>query len=187
MLLFLAPLMLAPAMVGVFWKFMLNAQFGVVNNLIDAVGLPRVLWLSDPDLALFSVMLVDTWQWTPFIMIIALAALTTVPRHLYEAAEIDRASEWFKFREITLPLVWPLLLIAILFRAIEAFRLFDSVFVLTSGGPGRETEVISLHIYKVAFFNGDTGKASAYGVVVVIFVIIASQFYLRYLKKVQAR
>ncbi len=90
-------------------------------------------------------------------MLIALAGLTAVPKYLYEAAEIDRASEWFRFRRITLPLVWPLLLIAIMFRAIEAFRLFDLVYILTGGGPGGTTETLSFHVYKVAFFGFDTG------------------------------
>ena len=88
---------------------------------------------------LVSLIVVDTWQWTPFIMLIALAGLTAVPNYLYEAAEMDRTSEWFKFRRITLPLVWPLLLIAVMFRAIKAFRLFDLLYILTGGGPGGAT------------------------------------------------
>ena len=124
-------MMLSPIVVGLFWKFMLDVQFGVVNSFLDSLGLGRVEWLTRQRLALFSLIIVDTWQWTPFIMLIALAGLTAVPKYLYEAAEIDRASEWFKFRRITFPLVWPLLLIAVMFRAIEAFRLFDLVYILT--------------------------------------------------------
>ena len=130
-------MMLSPVVVGLFWKFMLDTQFGVVNSLLGTIGLGQVEWLTSQRLALFSVIIVDTWQWTPFIMLIALAGLTAVPAYLYEAASIDRASEWFRFRHITLPLVWPLLLIAVMFRAIEAFRLFDLVYILTQGGPGR--------------------------------------------------
>ena len=98
---FLVPMMLAPIVVGLFWKFMLDTQFGVVNSLLDSLGFGRVEWLTQQRLALFSLIVVDTWQWTPFIMLIALAGLTAVPKYLYEAAEIDRASEWFKFRRIT--------------------------------------------------------------------------------------
>ncbi len=103
--LFLVPMMLSPVVVGLFWRFMLDTQFGVINSLLGSLGLGQVEWLTNQRLALFSVILVDTWQWTPFIMLIALAGLTAVPRYLYEAASIDRASEWFRFRHITLPLV----------------------------------------------------------------------------------
>ena len=185
--LFLIPMMLSPVVVGLFWRFMLDAQFGVVNSLVKSLGGDSVFWLTKPRLALLSVVVVDTWQWTPFIMLIALAGLTAVPRYLYEAAEIDRASEWFKFRQITLPLVWPLLLIAILFRAIEAFRLFDLVYILTGGGPGVATETLSFHVYKVAFLGFDTGTASAYGILMVIVVIILANIYLRYLNRLQTR
>ena len=176
-------MMLSPVVVGLFWKFMLDVQFGVVNSFLDSLGLGRVEWLTQQRLALLSLIIVDTWQWTPFIMLIALAGLTAVPKYLYEAAEIDRASEWFKFRRITFPLVWPLLLIAVMFRAIEAFRLFDLVYILTGGGPGGTTETLSYNVYKVAFFGFDTGRASAYGILMVIVVTIAAQFYLRYLNK----
>ena len=185
--LFLIPMMLSPVVVGLFWKFMLDVQFGVVNSFLDSLGLGTVEWLTRQRLALFSLIIVDTWQWTPFIMLIALAGLTAVPKYLYEAAEIDRASEWFKFRRITFPLVWPLLLIAIMFRAIEAFRLFDLVYILTQGGPGGTTETLSFNVYKVAFFGFDTGRASAYGILMVIVVTIAAQFYLRYLNRLQER
>jgi multiple sugar transport system permease protein len=185
--LFLTPMMLSPVVVGLFWKFMLDAQFGVVNSFLTTLGLGQVEWLTNQRLALLSVVLVDTWQWTPFIMLIALAGLTAVPKYLYEAAEIDRASEWFRFRRITLPLVWPLLLIAVLFRAIEAFRLFDLVYILTNGGPGVATETLSFHVYKVAFLGFDTGRASAYGILMVVVVIVLAQFYLRYLNRLQER
>lgn len=183
--LFLVPMMISPVVVGLFWRFMLDTQFGVVNSLLGSAGFGQVEWLTRQRTALLSVIVVDTWQWTPFIMLIALAGLTAVPRYLYEAAEIDRASEWFRFRHITLPLVWPLLLIAVLFRAIEAFRLFDLVYILTNGGPGVSTETLSFHVYKVAFLGFDTGLASAYGILMVVVVIILAQLYLRYLERIK--
>jgi multiple sugar transport system permease protein len=184
---FLIPMMLSPIVVGLFWKFMLDTQFGVLNSFSDSLGLGRFEWLTNKNLAMVSLIIVDAWQWTPFIMLIVLAGLTAVPKYLYEAAEIDRASEWFKFRRITLPLVAPLLLIAVMFRAIEAFRLFDLVYILTGGGPGGTTETLSFNVYKVAFFGFDTGRASAYGILMVIVVTVAAQFYLRYLNKLQER
>jgi multiple sugar transport system permease protein len=183
--LFLIPMMLSPVVVGLFWRFMLDAQFGVVNSMLGSLGLEPVEWLTRQRTALASLIMVDTWQWTPFIMLIALAGLTAVPKYLYEAASIDRASEWFRFRTITLPLVWPLLLIAVLFRAIEAFRLFDLVYILTSGGPGVSTETLSFHVYKVAFLGFNTGTASAYGILMVLVVIVLTQLYLRYLNKLK--
>lgn len=183
--LFLVPMMLSPVVVGLFWKFMLDAQFGVINSMLGSLGFGQVEWLTRQRTALFSLIVVDTWQWTPFIMLIALAGLTAVPKYLYEAASIDRASEWFRFRHITLPMVWPLLLIAIMFRAIEAFRLFDLVYILTSGGPGVSTETLSFHVYKVAFLGFNTGLASAYGILMVLVVIVLAQFYLRYLNKLK--
>lgn len=183
--LFLVPMMLSPVVVGLFWKFMLDAQFGVINSMLGSLGFGQVEWLTRQRTALFSLIVVDTWQWTPFIMLIALAGLTAVPTYLYEAASIDRASEWFRFRHITLPMVWPLLLIAIMFRAIEAFRLFDLVYILTSGGPGVSTETLSFHVYKVAFLGFNTGLASAYGILMVLVVIVLAQFYLRYLNKLK--
>jgi multiple sugar transport system permease protein len=183
--LFLVPMMLSPVVVGLFWKFMLDAQFGVINSMLGSLGFGQVEWLTRQRTALFSLIIVDTWQWTPFIMLIALAGLTAVPAYLYEAASIDRASEWFRFRHITLPMVWPLLLIAVMFRAIEAFRLFDLVYILTSGGPGVSTETLSFHVYKVAFLGFNTGTASAYGILMVLVVIVLAQFYLRYLNKLK--
>jgi multiple sugar transport system permease protein len=183
--LFLIPMMLSPVVVGLFWRFMLDAQFGVVNSLLGSLGLGQVEWLTRQNTAMLSLIVVDTWQWTPFIMLIALAGLTAVPKYLYEAAAIDRASEWFRFRNITLPLVWPLLLIAVMFRAIEAFRLFDLVYILTNGGPGVSTETLSFHVYKVAFLGFNTGLASAYGILMVLVVILLAQVYLRYLNKLK--
>ncbi|RIJ76696.1 sugar ABC transporter permease [Nakamurella silvestris] len=185
--LFLVPMMLSPVVVGLFWKFMFDAQFGVVNSMLGSLGLEPVEWLTRMPNALISLIVVDTWQWTPFIMLIALAGLTAVPNYLYEAASIDRASEWFRFRHITFPLVWPLLLIAVMFRAIEAFRLFDLVYILTNGGPGVSTETLSFHVYKVAFLGFNTGTASAYGILMVLVVLVMAQFYLRYLTKLKEK
>jgi multiple sugar transport system permease protein len=182
---FLVPMMLAPIVVGLFWRFMLDSQFGVINSVLNSLGLGSVLWLSNPKLAMVALICVDAWQWTPFIMLIALAGLTAVPKYLYEAAEIDRASEWFRFRRITLPLVWPLLLIGILFRAIDAFRMFDLVFILTGGGPGDSTETLSYSVYKVAFLGFDTGRASAYGLMMVIVVMVLANLLIRYLNRLQ--
>ena len=185
--LFLIPMMLSPIVVGLFWKFMLDVQFGVVNSFLEQPRARPVEWLTNQRLALLL---------AGHRRHLAMDAVHHADRargpdggaqYLYEAAEIDRASEWFKFRRITFPLVWPLLLIAVMFRAIEAFRLFDLVYILTGGGPGGTTETLSYQVYKVAFFGFDTGRASAYGLLIVIVVTLAAQFYLRYLNNLQER
>lgn len=185
--LFLIPMMLSPVIVGAFWRLMLDSSFGVVNGTLSVLGVDGPQWLSQQGVALLSLIVVDTWQWTPFIMVIALAGLNAVPGYLYEAADIDRASDWFKFRSITLPIVWPILLIAILFRVIDAFRLFDIVLIVTGGGPGGTTETLSFHIYKLAIRNFQTGLASAYGVLMLIAVNILAVIFIKYLERLQAR
>ena len=184
---FLIPMMLSPVIVGAFWRLMLDSSFGVVNGTLGMLGVDGPQWLSQQGVALLSLVIVDTWQWTPFIMVIALAGLNAVPGYLYEAADIDRASDWFKFRSITLPIVWPILLIAILFRVIDAFRLFDIVLIVTGGGPGGTTETLSFHIYKLAIRNFQTGLASAYGVLMLIAVNILAVIFIKYLERLQAR
>jgi multiple sugar transport system permease protein len=133
-----------------------------------------------------TLVLVDTWQWTPFILLISLAGLSAVPKYLYEAADVDRASGWFKFRHITLPLVSPLLLIAILFRLMDTYKLFDLGWVLTGGGPGESTKVLPIHLYLIAFSQFDTGRASAIGYIMLIVIIALANLLIRVLNQVKA-
>lgn len=191
--LILAPMMLAPVVVGLFWKLMYNPSYGYVNYLLGFDN-PAIApdWLASrwggesvPGLALWAVIIVDVWMWTPFVMLLALSGLKAIPDYLYEAAAIDRASRWFQFRRITLPQVAPLLLIAVLFRTIEAFqKSFDLVMGMTGGGPGSQTEVIAVNLYRQAF-SGQwrTGRSSAVAYLVLIIVIAISSLYIRYLHR----
>ena len=131
-------------------------------------------------------MIVDVWMWTPFMMLISLAGLSAVPKYLYEAAAVDRASGWFRFRHITLPMVSPLLLIAIIFRTMDAYKLFDQVFVLTGGGPGRFTQTAALYVYEVAFKNFQTGEGSAFGYIMLIVIIALANLFIRVLNRTKA-
>src|SRR5438128_9488293 len=149
----LLPMMLSPVIAASFWKQMYEPQWGALNYYVKLLGFPPVEWLANQKISLISLAIVDVWQWTPFMLLISLAGLSAVPKYLYEAAEVDRASGWFKFRYITLPLVMPLLLIAILFRAIDAYKMFDQAYALTGGGPGDSTQVLSIYLYQVAFRN----------------------------------
>jgi len=193
--LILVPMMLSPVVVGLFWKLMYNPSFGYFNYLIflsdPSKGLDMLASRYNgavvPDLAMGAVILVDVWMWTPFVMLLILSGLKAIPDYLYEAAAIDRASSWFQFRRITLPQVAPLMLIAVLFRTIEAFnKSFDLVMGMTGGGPGTQTEVIGVNLYRMAF-QGQfrTGRASALAYIVLIIIIAISNLYIRYLNKMR--
>ncbi|MDX2160020.1 MAG: sugar ABC transporter permease [bacterium] len=182
--LILVPMMLSPIVVAVFWRLIFNPSYGILNPLLGFTDINTAPeWLGEPTLALWAVIIVDVWMWSPFVMLLVLAGLSAIPDYLYEAAAIDRASAWFQFRRITLPQVMPLLLIAVLFRTIEAFKQFDLVNGLTGGGPGDATKTISIRLYELAFQDFDTGKASALAYIVLVVIIAVSNLYIRALNK----
>ncbi len=192
--LILIPMMLSPVVVGLFWKLMYNPTFGIFNYLIgftNPAQAPDFLASSFarkpvPGLALWAVVIVDVWMWSPFVMLLVLSGLRAIPEYLYEAAAIDRASAWFQFRRITLPQVTPLLLIAVLFRTIEAFKSFDLVMGMTGGGPGDQTELISVNLYRQAFLGQwRTGRASALAYIILIIIIAVSNLYIKYLNQMK--
>jgi multiple sugar transport system permease protein len=190
--LILVPMMLSPVVAGLFWKMFYKPTFGYFNYLLgfwNPSTAPDMIASKFgetfvPGLALFAVVLVDVWMWSPFVMLLVLSGLNAIPDYLYEAAAIDRASSWFQFWRITLPQVMPLLLIAVLFRTIEALKSFDLVMGLTGGGPGDQTELIAVHLYREAFAGQfRLGHASALAYIVLIIVIAVSNLYIRYLNK----
>ncbi len=192
--LILIPMMLSPVVVGLFWKLMYNPTFGYFNYMIGylnpAAG-PDMLASSFarqfvPNLALVAVALVDVWMWTPFVMLLVLSGLKAIPDYLYEAAAIDRASSWFQFWRITVPQVMPLLMIAILFRTIEAFKSFDLVMGMTGGGPGVQTELIAINLYRQAMLGTwDTGRSSALAYMILIIILAVSNLYILYLNRMK--
>lgn len=184
--LILIPMMLSPVVVGLFWTFIMDANFGLLNFFIGLLGLPKVLWLTNPHIALYSVALVDIWMWTPFVMLISLTGLLAIPKSLYEAADIDMASWWFKFRRITLPLVSPLLVLAVLFRVIDAFKMFDLVFIMTGGGPGDVTETVSMSLYRLAFNKFKTGESCAMAYIILILIIALSNLLIRWINRTKS-
>jgi len=185
--LFLLPMMFSPVVIGTFFRLMLDANWGIVGYLLHKLGLPRIAWTSSPKFAIYSLVICDIWIWMPFMLLMSLAGLSTVPRYLYEAAEIDRASWWFKFRYITLPHIAPLLILALLFRSMDALRFFDKVYVLTGGGPGEMTQTVPYYIYKVAFSYWRTGESCALAYILVIMIIGLSSIYIHYLNRFSAR
>jgi multiple sugar transport system permease protein len=181
----LVPLMLPPVVVGVVWRLMLNPNFGAINGTLKSLGFntERLTWTASPKLALMSVIAVDVWQWTPFVFLVLLAGLQAIPQEPYEAARIDGSSAWQTFRHITLPLLKPAILIALLLRTMDLLRVFDQIFILTEGGPGFATETISLYIYRAAFRFGNFGYAVAMSFVLLILTNIISLLYIRLLQR----
>jgi multiple sugar transport system permease protein len=175
----LTPMMLSPVAVGVFFKLYYEPTFGLVSQAINALftGQPFAL-LSSPTGAIIAVVVADAWMWSPFVMLLVLAGLVSVPKYLYEAAEVDRASWWRRFRTITFPYIRSLLLLAILFRTIETFKLFDVVYIITEGGPGAATETIGVYIYRIAFQFFRTSQSTALAYIILFVVIVLTSLYL---------
>ena len=167
------PMMLSPAVVGTFWTYLYNPQVGVFSYIMNFFyNFGPIDMIGSSVLAPWSIVIVDTWMWTPFTMLICLAGLRSIPNYLYEAAEVDRASRWQQFIYITLPSVLPFLLLALLFRGIENFKMFDMVVELTSGGPGSATELASIQLKREAFEKWKTGYSSAYAVILLSLIHI---------------
>jgi multiple sugar transport system permease protein len=179
--LLLLPMMLSMAVVGLFWKLLYDPSWGVINYVLD---LGKFQWLGDPKMALYAVAITDIWMWSPFVMLLSLAGLSAVPKHLYEAAAIDRAGPFYTFFRITLPLVAPILMIAVIFRTMEAFKTFDLAYVLSTQPS---TEVISIRLYKMAFQEWQTGRSCALAYIVLIMVLAITNIYVKYLNKVKER
>ena len=182
----LVPMMLPPAVIALFWKLVLNGHYGILNQCLGALGLGQPQWITAPDLKLLSILLVDVWMWTPFMMLIALAALNAIPGYLYEAAAIDRASRWKVFRRITLPLCAPLLGLAVLLRATDAIKQFDLVMAIT-GPNDPATQTVSALLYQVVFRDGKVGLGAAYSYVVLVLVLALASVFVRYMSRVQRR
>lgn len=169
------PWALPTALIGLAWSWIFNDQFGVVNDILRRLGFidTGINWLGDPTLALMAVIFADLWKTTPFISILLLAGLQSISSDLYEAHAIDGASRWQSFRQITLPLLLPQILIAVLFRFAQAFGIFDLIAVMTGGGPGGATEVVSLYIYSTVMRYLDFGYGAALVVVTFLLLILA--------------
>ena len=182
----LIPMMLSPAVMGLFWNLILDAQTGILNQTLGAIRLPQPQWRTDPAIKLSSLVLIDVWMWTPFMMLIALAGLNAIPNYIYEAAEIDRASRWSVFRRITLPMCAPLLLLAVLFRTTDALKQFDLVMAVT-GPNDPKTQTLSALLYQRMLQSHQVGLGSAYAVIVLVVVIALATVFTRYLDYIARR
>lgn len=184
------PMMLSPAVVGNFWTFLYQPQIGLFNYIIaffTGADPSSFEMIGSVNLAPWSIVIVDTWMWTPFVMLICLAGLRSIPAYIYEAAAIDRASKWRQFWTITIPMVLPFLMLAVLFRGIENFKMFDLVVQLTGGGPGSVTELTSINLKREAFEKWRTGYASAYAIILFVTVFGLASIYVKALNAVKDR
>ncbi len=188
--LILVPMMLSPAVVGNFWAFLYQPQVGLFNyavSYLSGVSPSSFEMLGSTKLAPWAIIIVDTWMWTPYVMLICLSGLRSIPDYIYEAAEVDRASKLRQFFSITLPMVLPFIMLAVLFRGIENFKMFDMVNLLTSGGPGSATELASITLKRQAFESWRTGYSSAFAIVLFVAVFGMANIYVKALNYVKNR
>ena len=186
----LIPMMLSPAVVGNFWTFLYQPQIGLFNYIVAFVtgGSPSSFtMIGDVRLAPWSIVIVDVWMWTPYVMLICLAGLRSIPNDIYEAAEVDRASKWRQFWSITLPMALPFIMLAVLFRGIENFKMFDMVNLLTNGGPGSTTELASITLKREAFEKWRTGYSSAFAIILFVTIFGLANIYVKALNRVKQR
>lgn len=177
--LFILPMMIAPIAVGLAWRYIFDAQFGLLNALLGVVGVAPLGWLADPTLAFIAIVIADIWQWTPFVFIMMVAALANVDGAVIEASRIDGARWWQMTFRVKLPMVMNVIAITLMMRLIDAFRVLEVIYVLTFGGPGDSTEILSLHIYKTAFVGQQLGVAAAVSVLLLAVVAALSWGALR--------
>lgn len=184
------PMMLSPAVVGNFWTFLYQPQIGLFNYVVSfftGIDPSSFSMIGEVSLAPWAIVIVDTWMWTPFVMLICLAGLRSIPDSIYEAAECDRASKWRQFWTITIPMILPFLMLAVLFRGIENFKMFDLVVQLTGGGPGNTTTLTSIDLKREAFEKWRTGLSSAYAVILFVTVFGLASIYVKALNRVKQR
>jgi multiple sugar transport system permease protein len=177
--LFILPMMIAPVAVGLAWRYIFDAQFGLVNAILALFKIAPMGWLAEPQLAFAAIVIADIWQWTPFVFIMMVAALANVDASVIEASRIDGANWWNMTMRVKLPMVMHVFAITLMMRLIDAFRVLEVVYVLTLGGPGDSTEILALHIYKTAFVGQQLGVAAAISVLLLLVVALLSWAALR--------
>ena len=177
--LFILPMMIAPIAVGLAWRYLFDAQFGLINAVLGLLGIAARTWLADPTLAFIAIVIADVWQWTPFVFIMMIAALANLDGAVIEASRIDGARWWQMTLLVKLPMVMHVIAITLMMRLIDAFRVLEVIYVRTFGGPGDSTEILALHIYKTAFVGQQLGVAAAISVLLLLVVAVLSWGALR--------
>jgi len=177
---FVLPMMATPVAIALVWTMMFHPQLGVLNYVLTSLGLPPSAWVYDSRTVIPTLVMVETWQWTPLVMLIVLGGIASLPQDPYEAAFIDGANAWQMFRHITLPLVWPFLMVAAVIRLIDALKTFDTIYVITLGGPGTSSETLNILLYQTAFAYYDLGYGSAMVVVFFVLILLISLLLLKF-------
>jgi len=180
-----APVMLTPVVIGMLWLILLNPDYGLFNTILKSLKIPPIAFVSDPFWAPIAVAIADVWSWTPFFIIISTAGIYSIRREIVEAAEIDGAYGWLMVKNIVLPMIKPLLIFALIIRLIDAFKIYDIIYIMTYGGPGSSTEVISFRIWKIAFLERSIGYASAWGVTLLLIMIVLANILIYSIRRVR--
>jgi multiple sugar transport system permease protein len=183
--LILLPMMCTNVVIGMTWRLLLNYEFGLVNFYLSVLGFERVEWLSKPAVAMPAVILVDVWNTTSFVALLLLAGLQALPEEPFEAAHIDGASAWQRFIYLTLPLLRQSILVALLWRVIDTFRIFDVIYLLTAGGPARATETVSIYVYRYGFQSFNLGYASAASYIMILIMLAIAAFLARRMGRIE--
>ena len=180
----LLPMIVTPVIVALIWRYLLDPQFGLVNYAIHLLGYQQdIPWLGSNSLALPSLIVIDIWEWTPFAILVLHAGMLAIPDDLYEAARVDGAGAWQIARHVILPYLSPLILVVLLLRTMDTYRVFDTIFVLTRGGPGTSTQTVGIYAYENGFVYLNMGYTMALSVVILIAIVVISLFYLRLLQR----
>jgi len=169
---FLLPMMIAPLVIGLIFTYVLNPNLGIINYFLHNLGIGTISWFGDPNIALYAVIAINVWQWTPFMMVLTIAGLNSIPDELAEAAELEGANWWQKFIRLELPFIYQVVAIGIFIRVMENLKMFDLVYATTNGGPGNATEVLSLLAYRQSFLYYQTGYGAAVGILILILSLI---------------
>jgi multiple sugar transport system permease protein len=181
--LLLIPMMMAPIVTGLIWRLLFQESFGPINYILAALGVGQPAWLSSTAMSLNSVLIADIWQWTPFMILILYTGRLAINEDLYEAARIDGASRWFAFRHVTLPQMKGVIAVAILLRAMDAFKFFDKMFVITNGGPGTASELATYYNYLIGFNDWAMGRATAMSWLLIVFAVVLANIFLYVLER----
>ena len=182
----LIPMIIAPVAAGTLWRMMLDRAYGVVNYFLILLGLPVVSWLSDYRIAIYSVIFVDIWKWTPYVAVLVVSSVKAIPSSFMDSARVDGASSWTLFTKIVLPIISPVIIIVLMVRFIDAFKVFDTVFVMTGGGPGNATEMIPTFIYRTGIKFFRIGFSSSLAITFVTVMFLISGFFIK-MRSIQLR
>jgi multiple sugar transport system permease protein len=181
------PLMVTPVVSGLIWKYMFNGEFGLIGWVLMSVGFEKYSILSDPFWAFVGVVIQDIWHWTPFLMLLFYTGLLSLPKEPFEASAIDGASNWRIFKDLTLPMLKRIFLLGILLRMMDAFKIFDEIYMMTQGGPGNATETVNYYIYRNTFRYFNMGEGAALALVVLVIIIVLSNIFIKVMKQKEVK